>query len=377
MKKFKSYKLIIYSLLFSVIYSQNNYYFYYSLNQGANLLSFPIVNDNNLINDFFDSNNPNLMANDNLQSNIISVITEGEIGININNEWQGSLDQILTEKGYWLILNQPSTFLHIGSNINDTNYFLHPGSNLISFPYHSELHINDALPIYATDVLLAIIGQNESLLIQNNQTYGSLTHFKPGNGYWFIANDHTIFSYDIDENRSSQNYKNIKNDVRGFNQSINQSIYFTENIYFSGQQNIETLSLNIYCNNKLVGNKDWTGQYSDLIAMGSDGYEWTHEYCEVDDPVTIKNNSQELFVIKGDETWSANNYNIIVLSDVKSGDINFDHIINIADIVIMVNHIIDTNILNNDHKKILADINQDEIINVADLIINIETIIND
>ena len=86
---------------------------------------------------------------------------------------------------------------------------------------------------------------------------------------------------------------------------------------------------------------------------------------------------QELFVIKGDETWSANNYNIIVLSDVKSGDINFDHIINIADIVIMVNHIIDTNILNNDHKKILADINQDEIINVADLIINIETIIND
>ena len=248
---------------------------------------------------------------------------------------------------------------------------------LISFPYHSELHINDALPIYATDILLAIIGQNESLLIQNNQTYGSLTHFKPGNGYWFIANDHTIFSYDIDENRSSQNYKNIKNDVRGFNQSINQSIYFTENIYFSGQQNIETLSLNIYCNNKLVGNKDWTGQYSDLIAMGSDGYEWTHEYCEVDDPVTIKNNSQELFVIKGDETWSANNYNIIVLSDVKSGDINFDHIINIADIVIMVNHIIDTNILNNDHKKILADINQDEIINVADLIINIETIIND
>ena len=43
MKKFKSYKLIIYSLLFSVIYSQNDYYFYYSLNQGANLLSFPIV----------------------------------------------------------------------------------------------------------------------------------------------------------------------------------------------------------------------------------------------------------------------------------------------------------------------------------------------
>ena len=47
MKKFKLYQLIIYTLLTSVLYSQSDYYFYYSLNQGANLLSFPIVNDNN------------------------------------------------------------------------------------------------------------------------------------------------------------------------------------------------------------------------------------------------------------------------------------------------------------------------------------------
>ena len=79
MKKFKSYQLIIYTILISITYSQSDYYFYYSLNQGANLLSFPIVNDNNSINDFFDSNNPDLMANEDLQSNIISVITEGEI----------------------------------------------------------------------------------------------------------------------------------------------------------------------------------------------------------------------------------------------------------------------------------------------------------
>ena len=168
---------------------------------------------------------------------------------------------------------------------------------------------------------------------------------------------------------NDNNIKNVKNSLSELHQQFSKS-----NLKYDF---CDDISLSIYCNNKLVGNKDWTGQYSDLIAMGDDGYEWTYEYCETNDPVTIKNNSQEFFIIKGNDTWSANNYSIIVLSDIESGDINFDHTINIADIVIMVNHIIDTDILNNDHKKILADINQDEIINVADLIINIETIINE
>ena len=101
--------------------------------------------------------------------------------------------------------------------------------------------------------------------------------------------------------------------------------------------------MNIYCNNQLVGNKNWVSQYSDLIAMGSDGYEWTSEYCEIGDDVTIKDNTgQELNIIKGSKQWIPNNFSIITLSDVASGDLNFDHIINIVDIVVMVEHIIDT-----------------------------------
>ena len=378
MKKIKSYQLIIYTLLIGVLYTQSDYYYYYSLNEGANLLSFPTAEENNLIDDFFDNDNPNLITNYDMQSYIISIIGEGEIGLNINNEWQGSLDEISTEKGYWLILDEPISFLYSGSDIADNSYFLHPGSNLISFPYASEIHINDALPIYTTDILTAIIGQNESLLIYNNQLYGSLTHFKPGNGYWFIANDYSIFNYEINENRSQENYKNVKNQTRGFNQSVFQSIFFTENIYLSGQENNEELSINIYCNNQLVGNKNWVSQYSDLIAMGNDGYEWTSEYCEIGDDVTIKDNiGQELNIIKGSKQWIPNNFSIITLSDVASGDLNFDHIINIVDIVVMVEHIIDTDNLSNTHQQLLADINQDEIINVADLMINIGTIIND
>ena len=378
MKKIKLYQLIISIVLICSVYAESNYYYYYSLNEGANLLSFPMTNENSSIDVFFDSDNPNLITNYDMQSYIISIISEGEIGININNEWQGSLDQILTEKGYWLILDEPISFLYTGSDLEENTYFLHPGSNLISFPYENEIHINDALPIYSTDILTAVIGQNESLLIYNNQMYGSLTHFKPGNGYWFIANDYSIFEYDINDNRSIDNHKKIKNQTRGFNQSIVQSIFFTETIYLSGQENNEELSLNVYCNDQLVGNKNWTSQYSDLIAMGNDGYEWTSNYCDVGKKIIIKNNAdEELHIIKGSDQWSPNNFSIITLSDVDSGDLNFDHIINIVDIIFMVEHIIDTNDLNNNHQLLLADINQDQIINIADLIMNIETIIAD
>ena len=377
MKKFNLYKVIICAFLISIIYTETDYYYYYSLNEGANLLSFPLNNDDNSIEEFFNNDNPNLISNYDMQSYIISIISEGEIGLNINNEWQGSLDEISANKGYWLMLDEPISFLYTGSIIDEGSYFLHPGSNLISFPYENEIHINDALPIYSQDILTAIIGQNESLLIYNNQMYGSLTHFKPGNGYWFIANDYSIFNYDSGQDRSAQKCSVTKDQTRGFNQSIVQSIFFTEKIYFSGHESYEELSLNIYCNDQLVGNKNWVSNYSDLIAMGNDGYEWTSDYCELNEKVTIKNNSEELYIIKGNNSWIPNNYNIITLSDTNSGDLNYDHIINVVDIVFMVEHIIDTNNINNHHQLLLADINQDEIINVADLIINIETIIND
>ena len=377
MKKFKLYKVIIIAVICSLL-SANDYYFFYSLNQGANLLSFSTIEDNISINNIFDDDNPNLIANSDMQSNILSIITEGQIGININNQWQGSLNQVSTEKGYWLILNEPMSFLYTGSSLNENTYFLHPGSNLISFPFANEMHINDALPIYTQDILEAIIGENESLLINNGQFFGSLMYFKPGNGYWFIAKDHSIFSYESSRNENTQNsYKNIKDQNRNFNQSVIQSIYFTESIYLNGEKNNDEMQLNIYCNDKLVGNKNWIGEYSDLIAMGNDGYEWTEGYCDTGQNVKIKTNEdKELFIIQGNSQWIANNFNIITLSNANFGDLNYDNLINVADIIIMIDYIVNTNIPNNNHQLLLADINKDEIINIADIIINIETIIN-
>ena len=72
-----------------------------------------------------------------------------------------------------------------------------------------------------------------------------------------------------------------------------------------------------------------------------------------------------MHILKGNNQWSPNNFSIITLSDIDFGDLNFDHIINIVDIIFMVEHIIDTHDLNNNHQLLLADINQDQIINIA------------
>ena len=98
MGRIKLYYTIVLISLFSLLKTENNdIYFYYALNQGANLLSFPLIIDENSLDDFFDNSNPNLISNYDMQSNIISIISEGEIGVNINQDWAGSLDEISTQ----------------------------------------------------------------------------------------------------------------------------------------------------------------------------------------------------------------------------------------------------------------------------------------
>ena len=380
MNKFKAYYLIVMVLLFSSLKTENNdYFFFYNLNQGANLLSFPLVIEDNNINNFFDNTNPNLISNYDIPSNLISIISEGEIGLYNNNDWAGSLDQIYTQKGYWLILEEPISFLYNGNSVNDGQHFLHPGSNLIAYPYNTEQSIYDILPIYAQDILSAIIGENESLLIHNNGFYGSLNSFKPGKGYWFISNDYSIFQYSNPVQNSSMNFTNqtLDNEFNLINQSILQSIYFIESIYISGEENSNEIELNIFCDETIVGNKNWSGQYTDLIAMGDDGYNWTDNYCTTNQSVKIKDSTnKEIYFLRGDKEWIANNYSIAILSNVLKGDINFDHTINIGDIVILIEHIAGINTIENTHKSLLADINIDEVINISDILINIEFILN-
>ena len=112
--------------------------------------------------------------------------------------------------------------------------------------------------------------------------------------------------------------------------------------------------------------------------MGDDGFEQTSNYCENNQKILI--NSSEIndhyYFLKGDDKWIANNFNINILSDSNFGDLNYNNILNITDVIILLEHVLEINEFQNTHQNLLADTNQDTNINIADIIINIENILN-
>ena len=101
---FKKYFLSIFIILSPILSEQIVYE--YTIHEGANLVSFPLLTDNYDIDYFFSDSNTNLITGTSLESHIISLITEGEMTFINNEQWLGSLDEIDNKKGYWLISNQ-------------------------------------------------------------------------------------------------------------------------------------------------------------------------------------------------------------------------------------------------------------------------------
>jgi len=380
MKLYKKYYIFLIFFSLSISIAEEEYIFSYGLNTGPNLISFPIITENNNIELFFTSENENLLSNSNINNNISFVIGEGEFSFSNNNDWNGSLHYINEDQGYWIIAEEPTNFIYVGNSLNQNLYFLHPGANLISYPFDTEQNASNSLNFLPENLIYAIVGQNEALLSINGSWYGSLSTFMPGKGYWFIVDDFTPFQYNEPvEDFSSNTLVNTAdyNDLP-YNQSILQSIFFIESIYISGNENTDEMLLELSCNELIVGQKTWNSNFSDIIAMGNDGFEHTENYCENNQVVNITSDNVEnsFYFLKGDNIWHPNSFSINILSDCDFGDLNYSNTINITDVIIMIEHIIDSNNFSSNHQFLLADINKDTFINIADLVINIENILN-
>jgi len=373
---FKKYFLSLF--IFSSLLLSEDLVYEYTIHEGANLVSFPLITDNYDIDYFFSDSNINLITGTSLESHIISLITEGEMTFINDEQWLGSLNEIDNKKGYWFISDQDLTFLLTGENLTDNIYYMHPGGNLISYPFSQNQLYYDAIPII-TDNILAILGENEALYNNNGVLIGSLTTFKPGKGYWFIVNDYTPFQYSSPSLSSNINHPNesIRDDeILEFNQSTLQSVFFIEKIFLSGIINQEHIELKAICNDNIVGQATWELEFSDLIAMGNDSFPYTTNYCSQNEEVIIENNQNSFHVLKGNNSWQSNNFEILTLSDCNYGDLNFNHNLNISDIILLIEHITSISLLSTDHQIILADVNQDENINVSDIIIIVDQILN-
>tara|TARA_Y100001970_G_scaffold8569_1_gene9949 strand:+ start:362 stop:1426 length:1065 start_codon:yes stop_codon:yes gene_type:complete len=344
----------------------NNIYYF---PPGPNLVSFNILPDDASINNIFSD----------INNNLISIISEGEISHQVNNQWVGSLNNIEHNKGYWIIASSVSILDIHGNTESSPTYVLYPGANLISYPHNSYQEIEDAMPFYMYNNLHAIIGQNSAALLHQGEVFGTLTHFEPNKGYWFLMDQLTPFEYNmpIEGSEQNTNYRNDDFDIT-YNQSTMQSAFFIKEAYYNGEILNSNDNILAYCNDINVGGRYWSGIMTDIIAMGNDGYSETENYCEEMQNISIsinnENESSAMHII-GNNNWQNNQISIISISNIPLGDINFNNTINVTDIIIIIDHIIENNIIANEHKLFLADINSDNAINITDIILLIDLII--
>ena len=347
--------------------TQNIYY----LQPGANLISFNVVPENSSVENVF------LESSD----QISTIISEGEISHHINDGWFGALNEINNENGYWVIANDFSIFSINGMVSPPPLYVLNQGANLISYPFSISGGLNDVLPFYIFDHLTGIVGQNEAAIFHEGQIYGSLTSFEPNKGYWFLMNDILPFTYNIPSQNHSLEILPELNDERiyPYNQSSKQSVFFVNQVFSNGELLNSDFYINVTCNETTVGGKFWNDTMTDIIAMGDDGFsDLTENYCldnqQISMQIDIENNQIDMHIF-GNDNWTNNNFSIISLSDYQLGDINFDNNINVTDIIISIEHIIENNILENNHQLFLLDSNSDNIINITDIVFIVGLII--
>ena len=345
----------------------------YYLEPGPNLVSFNTLPEDTSIDDIFSP----------IQDKLVSIISGGQISYNSEGNWAGTLTDLNYSQGYWIIASDISLININGIINNNSTYYLETGANLISYPFPNIQSVSETLPFYAYYNIQAIIGENQAALITDNQIFGSLTHFEPNKGYWFLVTNPTLFEYtnSIGSYNESINNSTINDSDIGtiYNQSTSQSVFFINEAYNSGNSLTNSDKLIIECNNTIVGAKQWNGEMTDLIAMGYDGNEYSNDYCQSMQDITIKIedvNSQftDLHII-GNKQWNNNDISIISLSDFELADVNFDNNVNVTDIIIIIEHITSNNIINNSQQILLADINNDQNINITDIILIIDSII--
>jgi len=161
------------------------------LHEGANLISFYIMPEDNSVDNVLSS----------LGDNATGIIGEGSAATNLP-PWVGSLTTIECDKGYWLTVSEATELDIVGVQCGGANqlYSIYEGVNLISYPYEQSNTISVAIPDLFEGYFSAIIGEGTAA-IQTSPGHwvGSLTELEPGKGYWFKSSANFIFAFDPPE----------------------------------------------------------------------------------------------------------------------------------------------------------------------------------
>ena len=189
--------------------------------------------------------------------------------------WLGSIQNISPLDGYWISLSNSDEIFIDGLPLGDAVvYDLNYGANLISYPFLYDSFLSNALPENSNEFLEGVIGQGvASTYIEGLGWIGSLEAFQQGGGYWLKSNTETEFSY-LDQGdfatRVHVNSQESSNQDFAFHQTTKQGFYFIKDIHSESVNVTEGDWIVAYNDNIVVGSRQWSGNYTDIPAMGTD-----------------------------------------------------------------------------------------------------------
>ena len=280
------------------------------LYEGNNLISFWALPWENSVEDIFGE-----------MENIISVSSEGLIANYVNGDWYGNLQTIDRQSGYWVIVDDDEVLNVFGiATDSDIEYNLEENKSLISFPSPVQTSITNAIPDIVENSFYGIIGEGSAAQRIGSNWEGSLTFFEGTNGYWALINEPVNFNFIIDESRVSilnqESANTLIPEQFSYNLSMNQAFYFVHSIVLDNQL-LETSKIILtYCNENIVGYREWNNKVIDQPAMGFDGTDRTSGYCyegEIPEFKLYDNNSKTMVDLHTSQQyqWSNNSiYNI-------------------------------------------------------------------
>ena len=295
------------------------------LHSEYNLISYSAIPD--------DSSVENVLSD--LGDNVSSIITEGLASVQLSDGWYGSLFNIEPSKGYWLrapdddVIGSDTIYHTIHDAIptpSDYEYLIHPDYNLISYIGINGVPIGDALPDDFEENISSIIGEGVAAIKLSSGWHGNLVAFHRNNGYWLRNNleeDTLYFSWEIPDEEFLFEEGNILEERRidksnnfPYHQSSKQAFYFIDKINLDESSLTKDDWIIAYNNNVVVGARKWNGRYTDIPAMGYDGYPSTLGYCKEGDipdfKVYIDRTGELLDLIPSNiDSWSDLSVNII------------------------------------------------------------------
>jgi len=285
------------------------------LDEGANLVSFYVLPDDNSVEDMLDP----------LSNNVSAVLSGGAAAQLLDGwGWIGSLTTLEYESGYWLVMNEADQ-LHLegcdSPMLSGLVYDLEPGANLISYPDPNTADLSIAIPDEVEGLFSAIISEGGAAMNTDAGWIGSLTSFSGGSGYWVIVDESLSFSYNIDEGFGRADidvysqllpvgYESI---VR---QSSEQAFYFVDYIELLDGEIENGDWIMTYNGEVITGIRQWQGVAIDVPAMGYSDLDANTQgyFVEGDIPTfkLLKNSTGELIELGGMvPEWSSNNIVLI------------------------------------------------------------------